>query len=148
MPTVSREVLHSVPLFTFLIWVAGMVTLLVFFPSLKQPNYGHWMLRRVLTFVVLFALLMGGFYLRDKGLNKACGTLSLEEVSPTLQPVTLVECILTRKDNYREVVCNDHEEVDGCQTKFNLTVNAKIGLFVLGALWGWLVWPRRKLNGV
>lgn len=143
MPTVSREVLQSVPLFSFFIWVAGIVTVVMFFPSLRMSSNEYGTLKKSITILLIISMFVGGYFLRDLGLDKSCGSLKINEVSSIVQPFVKVECILTAKENYREINCSPHSGLEQCVTKFNLTVPMKIVLFLLGALWGALVWPRR-----
>lgn len=142
MPTVSREVLHSVPLFTFVIWVAGIATASVFFPQVNVFLKGYHVIRKVLTIEVIILLFIGGIHLHIEGQNKTCGDLTNAYSVKLIK----VECILTAKDNYKECNCAEIDVNEICRTKLNFTVPAKIILFLFGVLWGIFIWPRRIPN--
>ncbi len=145
MPTVSREVLHSVPAFLCMVWIAGIATVSVFFPQERDLSNATRVLRQFLTFAVIGAMLWGGLTLESH--SKSCheGQLRVDDIEWSwVRPMLIMECIKTGKDNYREVDCNNVPAGEECRTKFNLTVPSKILLYLFGIAWGVFVWPQRK----
>jgi hypothetical protein len=145
MPTVSREVLHSVPAFLCIVWIAGIATVSVFFPQERDLSVGNRVLRQFITFAIIGGMLWGGLSLNKH--TKPCseGQISVDDVEWSwVRPMLIVECIKTGKDNYEEVDCNAVPVGEPCVTKFNLTVTSKLLIYLLGVVWGIFVWPQRE----
>ncbi len=146
LPTVSRVVLHSVPLFFFVTWIAGIATISVFFPKIRNLSVASTAYRKVATFSIALLMVIGGFVLHKKGKDVQCGELATPtEISKlSYWHLIKVECILSADKNYSEVDCDHCEYPEGCTTKFNLKVSAKLALYLFGLLWGFFVWPQRE----
>lgn len=143
MPTISRFVLQSVPMFMCVTWILGIATISLFAPRKRVLSHQSVGLRKLSTFLVIVVLLALGSSLRDIGINRNCGDIDETEYTIGWRKHLLkVECIQTAQYNYRLIDCHDCLPAQ-CNTKVNLSVLAKFGLYVFGLIWGLLVWPQR-----
>ena len=147
MPTISRFVLQSVPMFMCVAWVLGIATISLFAPRKRVLSHQSVGLRKFSTFLVIVIFVAMGSSLRDIGMNLECGEIDQTEYAMGWKKHLLkVECIQTAQYNYRLVDCGDCI-TDKCTTKVNLSVLAKFSLYVFGLLWGLIVWPQRYYEG-
>ena len=147
MPTISRFVLQSVPMFMCVVWVLGIATISLFAPRKRVLSHKSVGLRKLSTFLVIVVLVAMGSSLRDIGTNLDCGEIDeTEYATGWKQHILKVECIQTAQYNYRLIDCQDCIK-EKCTTKVNLSVLSKFGLYLVGLLWGAVVWPQRYYEG-
>ena len=147
MPTISRFVLQSVPMFMCVVWVLGIATISLFAPRKRVLSHKSVGLRKLATFLMIVVFVTMGSSLRDIGMNLDCGAIDeTEYASGWKHHLLKVECIQTAQYNYSLIDCDDCH-MEKCTTKVNLSVLAKFGLYVFGLIWGIFIWPQRYYEG-
>lgn len=139
-PTISKVMLNLMPQFLVVIWAFGVMTGNVFFPRRSGRLWGGRTWRLVVLSLIGGAFLYLGNELAAYTDGKSCG--DVETSDGFYWSFLQVDCIdLDPTQNMRYIDCAN-PNLDECQTKLNLTTDAKLMFLLFGMLCGFVIWPQ------